>query len=38
MLRQGAGFDAAALIKLAKMRHCLLNDATSNPYATHQPP
>jgi hypothetical protein len=38
VLRQRPGFDAATLVEFAEMRHGLLNDATTNPNATHQTP
>ena len=38
MPRQRPRFKATAFIKFAKMRHRLLNDATTYPNAAHQPP
>src|SRR5215469_5461622 len=38
MTRERPGFDAAALIKFAEMRHRLLNDAPTDPNAPHQAP
>ena len=38
MLRQRPCFHAAAFIEFAEMRHCLLDDASPNPHAAHQPP
>src|SRR5580704_584842 len=38
MLRERAGFDAAVLVKLAKMRHRLLNDASPDANTAHQTP
>jgi hypothetical protein len=38
MPRQRPRFEATAFIKFAEMRHSLLNDATTNTHAAHQPP
>src|ERR1700686_4253728 len=38
MLRQCPGLDAAACIEFSEMCHRLLNDASSNSHAAHQPP
>ena len=38
MPRERPRFDAAVLVKLAKMRHRLLNDPPANANAAHQAP
>ena len=38
MPRKLSGFDAAALVKLAKVRHRLLDDPPPHPDAAHQTP
>jgi hypothetical protein len=38
MPRQRPRFEATTFIEFAEMRYSLLNDATTNPHAAHQPP
>jgi len=38
MARQRTRLKPASLVKLAKLRHCLLNHTTANPHAAHKTP